>query len=307
MKRFLSLLLAIILVFSLSACEKGESTSDMDTSTQMKESKETSEEYTNNDVEKSDDMTSDSDSDDSNNTFEDSSTASKPAASTTKPIDTSKPATSIAKSIDTSKPATSTAKSADNTEHREKCHVSGCDEIAYQKGVCVSHLFEVCQEDDCYKLRVDGSFNCVDHTCHYSGCTYRANDNPNFYCNIHWYELQRICIVEGCTAYKVYNSEYCNEHQMLYICNHLNCQNKLDGSSRYCKTHKCNISSCAEEKSVSSNYCTRHTCSYGSCKNPTSGYVSNTGSTYCNTHKCKAQGCYNGKSINSDYCIYHYR
>lgn len=201
----------------------------------------------------------------------------------------------------------STYNIADNTPYREKCNVDGCNENAFKDGVCNGHIFEVCQNSYCYQFRVDGGYFCVDHTCHYSGCISQADNNPNFYCNIHWDQLQSICVVEGCTAYKLSNSEYCYEHKKQYVCNHVNCENILDGSSSYCKTHKCDI--CPNEKLLSSNYCSRHTCSCSGCKNPASGYPSNypAGNYYCSIHKCKVQGCYNMKSLKSEYCIFHYQ
>ncbi len=172
---------------------------------------------------------------------------------------------------------------SNNTVYREKCHVDGCNDTAFNDGVCVNHALAVCQEHDCYKLRVNGSGYCVDHTCHYNGCTYKAD---GLYCIMHLNQLQ-------------------NEQQKQNVCNHVNCQNKPETSSLYCKTHKCNIASCPNEKFLSSNYCSVHTCSYGNCKNSTSGYVSNTGGTYCSVHKCKVAGCYNMKLSNSNYCAFH--
>lgn len=156
-----------------------------------------------------------------------------------------------------------------------KCIIENCNNNALiENKYCVGCYLDKCHFENCNKLSSDDFYYCPLHKCTVDTCSSPKTDDD--YC-----------------AYHSSSQEQTNNQSS---CVYDNCVFSKEGTSNFCKFHKCKA---CNKSNTGKPYCSLHSCYYFNCNNQ-SIY-----SNCCSSHKCARAGCQSVKTMYSFYCAEH--
>lgn len=231
MKRFLSLILSIIIVLSLVACGKINEEQGKKYCSNCDEMISESAKFCEHcgcDLSQNTDTVINSDNGDY--TFEDyvNDNQSSNAENDTPPVSTPD-------------------YTQDNNKYKSTCLAVGCDNLPNNLNFyCSEHA---CAKSGCTSEKSYSSSFCSRHKCDSIGCDNGSNE-WGYYCSEH------ACAENNCSREKNYgySSVYCSYHE----CNEVGCENRKKGYGSYCSQHECANPYCSSQKFSIYDYCIIH-------------------------------------------------